>query len=437
MLYRIYLNLIKQRVLNSLLIIFMILSFVGTALSTNYMFRINKFKQDVDDLQDIVYTSSDELFIGDTSSASLESYFDTYEKEVKELSTLLEDEKIKETEATIYTNLIVEELDESDKITDEEMESGAYAHVEVGFNNYTTDLIEEEIDTSKIYVSKSLLDYYKVDVGDNVNLATQDYALDGMNIHNKKLSEVEIGGVINDEEDYEANEEEVYGTIFVPLELMLSLDSNEYAVNYFTYTFTADGEDINSIYDNVKSKIENGFIYNSNTEKADYLREYNDISKFFTVLLISSISLFVLSFWMLNNNIIDKRNQEFRLHTVFGDTFKRLQVQLILEKTILLLFSLILSVPMYLYYQKATYNIITNLINYTIGEGTIFQFMYQDVIRSDSSLELLYNGMSGIDVNNAVIILLVTVVIAIIICAISLVQLRINRKKITELGRVS
>ncbi len=439
---RVLLNITKHKVLNILLVFLLILSFAGITLSSVFAYKTSEFLNTIYDEDDMVLISTDSLedngylYGFDLPDVGFDVYADMYEKFKADYQDL-------DVEFDFYIqNITAKQFPEYEV----EYEDGYY-YQSVYYVNNIEDLedlytVESGYDKNKIYISQDVADDYDVKVGDVIDFETTDvFAFidfgESSTSENTSVGQLEIGGIL---EPTERTKREMQGSeysdyiAFFPQEALVSLDTTTMVPSYASITISGDDDKVEKVYDDVKNQSNEIHVYYSKNIEDKDLEFFVKIKNFFIITLITSIVIFALSMVSLNNNIMERRNSEFRLYNVFGVGTGEMLVQLILEKLSLIIFSLIIAVPLFLKLVLIGSNIVDNIVEYSLRS----EMLLVNLLYSSGKYELvdtLSNGTSAIKVNNFLIIMFGIIIMVIITVIILLIQLILNRNNIINQRR--
>lgn len=439
---RVLLNITKHKVLNILLVFLLILSFAGITLSSVFAYKTNGFLNKIYDEEDVVLLSSEALdsdgysFGYSMDAAKFDVYVDIYEKirsEYKDLDVKLDFN---------LDNLSAKQLPSSEEEVD-----GGYFYKSVYFVHSLSEFgemynVDNDFDKNKIYITPDVAEEYGVKVGDVIDFETSEgFAFmdfgDSGDVEGTSVGQLEIGGILEPTEQWKremGGSEYADLMAYIPVDALLTLDTSTMTTYYSKIIISGDDSQMKKVYDDVKNQANDMHVYYSKNIEDKDLEFFVKIKNFFIITLITAIVIFALSMVSLNNNIMERRNSEFRLYNVFGVGTGELLVQLILEKLSLIIFSLIIAVPLFLKLVLVGTNIVDNIVEYSLRS----EMLLVNLLYSTERYELvntLSNGTTGIKVNNFLIIMFGLVIMLIITVIIVLIQLILNRNSIVNQRR--
>lgn len=427
MITRILLNITKHKVLNILLIFLLILSFVGITFSSVFVYKTSKFLNEIESAEDFIVISSREFSKTDTEAIEkLETkvYFDLYK-------SVESNDKVKTKLELFPFNLEIKEF----QLTPEESESVEFTDY-VSVTYYETEAenileLEDNYDTSKVYISEKVADKYGYGVGDKLNLigfSNIGSITDASSIDYFPVKEVEIGGI---NQIYENAPEMI---VYVPSNILINTEPENIHLGLAKIVITGTEEEISKVYEEVKEYSNSTYIYYSKDLESKELEFFVKIRNFFFIICISTLIVFAFSMLSLNNNIMERRTEEFRLYNVFGLEPKVIGLQLILEKVALLIMSLVISIPLFLFLLRVGNSVVDKLVEYTVSNEMILAKIMNET-GSEEVLDTIYNGISSIEVSKILIIIFGIIAMFIIITIITIVQFAFRRSSIVNQRR--
>lgn len=429
---RVFLNITKHKILNILLIFLLIISFVGITFSSVYVYKTTSFLNEVYDSEDYIILSSEDYQNTDSYNIGLDvklsGYVEIYEK------YLLDNNKYDtKVDMMAYTMEFTNFSDFYQRYADETKILNYIYNEEQAMQYFD---LEEGYDTSKVYISEDLAKEYGYSVGDKLELGTiTGVDLAGDTIYSI-LGEFEIGEIYESKDIDKESGDDSYeeSIIYIPFDCMLDVDVSQVAASGITMSITGSDEDIAKLYEDVKDYSNDVNVYYSSTYEDKDLEFFKDIRNFFVIILIATIGVFTLSMLSLNNNIMERRNDEFRLYNVFGVTSKDISIQLVVEKVILFIIALVFAIPMFINLLRVGNNIVDNLVQYSLNNDMILG----KLIEATGNLDLfdkINNGISAVEVNRFLIVIFGITVMLIIIIIITLVQFILRRNNIVNQRR--
>lgn len=426
---RIFLNITKHKVLNLLLIFLFILSFVGITFSSVFVYKTSKFLNEIykGDSFTVVSSSSFE----ETSYSYAELDINMY-KEIYETG---------KSNKNLDVNIVVSPMNIEIKEFSSMFEQN-FAYVEIiNDENYAKSAVFEEgveFENDKAYLQTSLAQKYNVNVGDNLTIISYDFnspTAEG-GYEAEDVTTIEVGGIYekNPDSQFGSSTEELY-MMYIPSEFILNIENQE-KITYGDAVINAVGSksDIDKYTDEIKDYSNDVNIYDSTTYREKDLNFFKKTRNFFIAVLLTSMIVFAISFMSLNNNVMDRRNDEFRLYNVFGLSSKDILLQINLEKVVLFILSLIIAIPLFLRVLILGNNIVDNLVKYSIENDTLL-FSLIERTGQDELSEFLYGGISMIEVSKLLVIALGIVIMMAIVILITTVQFIIDRERIVNQRR--
>ncbi len=434
---RVLLNITKHKVLNVLLVFLFILSFVGMAFSSVFVYKTSSYLDTVEESSDFIYIGSNEVLTGNNydysfSNVDMDVYNDIYNNVLKEKSD------IDLTVAAAPMNMVIEEFDSTDFTGNNE----DYVHIEYNYEYISYEYeLAEGYDKNKVYVLESVLEKYGLNVGDELTYSAMgdiNFSEGNQEVDYDEVTKIEIGGILepNSElkEQMELEEFEEQMIVYFPGEIIYKL--NDSRIMLYDTTFIVKGEDavIKDLFEEVKDYSNDAYIYYSKDVEASDFEFFIKIRNFFVIIFVSTIVVFAFAMLSLNNNIMERRSDEFRLYNVFGLGSPAILSQLIIEKLILYFMSLIISIPLFLYVLRVGNNIVDKLVSYSIAN----EMLYLNLLSMSGNMESIdhiYNGISAVDVNRLIVILLVLFIMICIIGVVVSIQFMIKRNSIVNQRR--
>ncbi len=465
MIKRIIYSITKHKILNTLLVVFMILSFVGITFSSYYMMKTTKFLGEFDDSRNsIIYTDYpvfdeesydwDEAFEPDSNI-----FFDLYKK-------ANENEKL---DATLNLNVFNLQFKEtvSDKMYNGYSDEYSYTYLDITTSRKYLDLeydLPKDLDTTKIHISEVMAIDRGLQVGDKLTLGYIDYDNMYQNMTYEEPStedylvemiEVEIGSIfkvrdlselgIGDDEEYEGEEgfegeyegemvDTVSHTVYIPIEIIIDTDNQNIETYGGELIVSGEKEAVKDFFYDSNNNSNSISMYLTDDIINSELEFFQTMNNFFIIILILSIAIFIVSFSSLNNNILEKRKEELQLYSVFGIKMKNIRTQLIVERVTLYAMSLIIAIPLILYTLRIATNIINTLVEYTLYESyNLYNLL--TMLGKFEEITLIDSGISAVSVSLLLVILISIVVMLVIIIVVTIISFAINKKNILNQRR--
>ncbi len=442
MIYRIFISLIKLKVLNLLLLIFMVVSFLGVAISSSQVYKGIELDKEIEEFPDFIYITGENLEVEE--SFTFVDNTELYREIVASVFEYSDDARINDLTYSVESSITIEGVSNY-SFDEEQTEYFSVSHSKTNLE-YTLEF-PDEYDETKIYIDSFTSESKDLAVGDSIDLITETFEFSGfddLDVSTTVLKTVEIGGILDyteEEKEFrqqESNEEVSYdfGYIYVPLGAIADVDVNEYELNYATLTVVPNSESFDEVVAELKNNFNEDYIHSSKLALKEDLDFYSSINQFFIYMFIISIILFIVTFISLNNNINERRMQEFQLYNIFGSDFSKIQLQILIEKMILFMMSLVFAIPAYLFVLRKINNILEIMVYYTLDKESLYEtlVMQSGVFELDGDSSI-YNIYSAIEVDRLMVIILTMLLLIVILVAITGIQLRIRKSSIKEQRR--
>lgn len=455
MIYRILLYLRKLKILNILLVLFISVSIVGISISAFNLYKNSKAIDEFNKIDNFTIVSNN-----DYSSDSV--YFNSDSNEIFEtFKKVYNDSRVTDIKYSFFSSINAKEFG-FEYFKEEEEIYTFITHDISEFKQYMNLEDSYELDENKVYISSEIFEYYNLKSGDVLTLSTIDYS-SVFSVDEEPdyidLVTVTIDDVIESEfEDEDTSKEQsyvvegkggddswtepIYAPYYIPISVILELDSSTYDLYDMEFTFTASDKDLQDITSEIES--DNYYVYNSKNVLQEELEFFNDMTLFFLYLLVVSVVLLVVTFVALNNNVNERRRQEIQLYNIFGQSFKSVRVQLVIEKLVLLVISLVFAIPAALFAFRKTTNIINTIVEYSFNfDSKISQLlsMYTYMFGKYSELNADVNNVdfyyiyTSLDISKGTVIAISIIFTTLTLCLITFVQATLNKKRFVEQRR--
>ncbi len=422
---RVFLNITKHKLLNALLVLLFIISFLFISFSTVFVYKTSKFIDEVSAGDEFIVYMSDDYLSEEIDRVNVFDYdIETYYN----LSEEIDNYDVKARWGISVANLTVEGLDMD---YTEEPEYYAAVLTDPGYiSDYDGGANENE---DKVIVTTTLANDLGISEGDTIVVEAMDFSSEDFT--STEIPTVEIGEVVVDiieDGDSESGYMDEY--IYIPAEQILEFKSPILEIGSAEISVTGSEEEIDKLYESTKGYSNELAMYNSKIQREKDLEFFFKIKNFFIVTLILSVVVFVVSFLSLNNNIMDRRKEELRLYNVFGVSSKSILLQLIIEKLVLLVISLIISIALLWKVLNVGSVVVDNLVTYTLMTDMVYASLiylvgYQDIA------EMLYNGVSEIDISIVLVTLFSLGILVLSIISVTIVKFGFEVKSLVNQRR--
>ncbi len=443
MLYRILLYVRKLKILNILLVIFISISITTISFSLSQIYKNYQAKQEYEQIENFVHVTTTPVKTGreweeDRGGYNLEAN-ESNKKIFDMIGQMQDDSRVTAMTYDMYADVAIKEFTED---FDAQFEDYFYTSVETNqiYLDYEYN-IPEDFDSTKVYVSQSVVDRYGYSIGDTITIASIVY-VDSYDefipeISFNDLKTVQIHGILESkpfeggEKGYSSDRPE-YGMVYVPYEELRDID--DLYIYYATISFTGAESDLDAMVKEIAS--DDYYVYYTKDLLDEDLSFFNDINKFFVFIIgISSIVL-VFTFIALNNNIIERRRQELQLYNIFGLPYKNVSIQLILEKLLLVATSLIFAIPASLLVFRKSTAIINTIVEYSFQmDSKLGSILYYSPSSTSEEFFDFYYKYTQVEVSKWLIICITIVAVTLTIVLITYIQSIFQKNRIVEQRR--
>lgn len=453
MINRIFLVMYKLKVLSLLLILFLIFSMTCMIISFNYTYKFQIHEKKVEDLQNyVLYAQCNiESFACDESSLYYSKYLNELAKQdnVKQVYTTNLNLYVSEMSIydPVYTSMKLEGDSESSAVYDDAFNGPVAPYF--GEKDYINNFIDNlpKISGNEIIISRSTANTLGLIDGDQVSLYyAYSLPVSGVGYETSEvLNTYKVAYIFEDITD-EAIVNTFYNInsqIYLASDEFFTYKTDDFSTQYSNNYVFADNNDLDSITSQITDEITSSNLNSSNKQESTITNTYEEqaaavdnyqyISTFFFVMSIVSFILFIVVFASINNSIITRRFNEYKLYYVFGQTRVSLLLEAVLEKFIYIFIALIFVVFASYRIINSVNVIIDNLLKYAFTQGKLDIFAYSGTSFPNTfSSQNVVNSFTEINSNSTMIFTIVFTILLVLITSatITILQFSANANKI-------